>query len=111
MPGKYRNVRVTYDGIKFDSKGEGGRYLVLKARQAAGQITGLETQASYKLNVNGVPVCTYRADFRYRMAGALVVEDFKSPATAKDRVFRLKFKLMKACHGVTVKVVLKPDAP
>jgi len=38
------------------------------------------------------------------MAGR-VVEDVKSEFTRKDPVYRLKYKLMKACHGIDIREV------
>jgi hypothetical protein len=107
---KYNNVKTTVDGIKFDSKGEAARYVVLRDRQTAGSIHNLQTQASYTLTVNGLKICVYRADFTYEADGVAIVEDYKSPATMTP-AFRLKCKLMMACHGIAVKVVMKADAP
>lgn len=106
--GKFGNVRVTFDGLKFDSKGECARYKVLKAREVAGVISNLTNQVSYRLTVNGVKVCDYRADFRYDRSGVEVVEDYKSKATITP-VYRLKKKLMKAVHGIDIHEVFKAD--
>ena len=38
---KFRNVRVEYDGIKFDSKRECAHYQELKMLEAAGEISQL----------------------------------------------------------------------
>ncbi len=105
---KYNNVRTTVDGLKFDSKGEAARYVVLRDRQAAGLIHDLKTQASYTLPVNGMKIAVYRADFTYTQDGEAIVEDFKSRATI-TATFRLKAKLMKACHGIDVKIVFHPQ--
>lgn len=95
------------DGIKFDSKGEAARYVVLRDRDAAGEIGNLRTQASYTLSVSGHKICVYRADFTYDANGTAIVEDFKSRATITP-TFRLKAKLMKACHDINVKIVFNP---
>ena len=55
--------------------------------------------------INGVKVCTYIADFTYEELGGVVVEDVKSEFTRKDPVYRLKNKLMKACHGIDIREV------
>lgn len=107
---KFNNSKVTMDGIRFDSKGEAARYQVLKQRQDEGVITGLRTHVPYTLTVNGQKICVYKPDFVYCIGDAEVVEDFKSKATM-TATFRLKAKLMKACHNVTVKVVFKADEP
>lgn len=111
--GKFNNIKTTIDGMVFDSKGEAARYVVLKAREDAGEITDLKRQTTYRLTVNGMKVCDYRPDFEYdylledRLTH--VVEDFKSPASVTP-TFRIKCKLMKAVHGIDVKVVMTPGA-
>lgn len=95
---KYGAVRTTVDGIEFMSKGEAGRYQELKLLRAAGKIKGsIELQPRFKIVVNGVPICTYVADFQYfsTEVGHDVVEDFKGMETA---IFRLKAKLLRACY-------------
>lgn len=110
MSGKFNNVRTVVDGFKFDSKGEAARYIFLKRRQDDGAITDLERQIRYNMIVNGQKICAYIADFRYQQDGVEIVEDFKSSATAKLPVFALKKKLMKACHGIDINIVMKADA-
>lgn len=111
--GKFNAVRTTIGDLTFDSKGESQRWLVLKAREDAGEITDLKRQTTYRLTVNGMKVCDYRPDFEYdylledRLTH--VVEDFKSPASVTP-TFRIKMKLMKAVHGIDVKVVMTPGA-
>lgn len=100
---KYRNKKVTVNGIKFDSIKESRRYFDLTMLERAGEISQLELQPKYYLSINGVKVCSYTADFKYRdKSGALVVEDVKSPATAKNPVYRLKKKLMFAIYGIEI---------
>lgn len=64
-PSKYRNRKVTIDGIVFHSVREGNRYGVLKLLERAGRIRALKLQPSYDLIVNGLLVCRYLADFEY----------------------------------------------
>ncbi len=104
---KYRNVRTEVDGIMFDSKREAERYKELHLLQRAGEIRHLETQVKLHLHVNGVHVCDYVADFTYQEfdkndAPRLVVEDVKGYRTD---VYRLKKKLMLACHGIEIQEV------
>ncbi len=96
---KYGNRKTTVDGITFDSVKEAARYSTLRLLERAGEITDLELQPTYVLDVNGHPVCRYRADFRYREKGRLVVEDVKG---FKTEEYRLKARLMKAIHGIEV---------
>ena len=100
---KYRNHPTTIDGQRFASQLEGRRYNELKLLQWAGQISDLKTQVSYDLAVNGQHIARYVADFTYTdREGKMHVEDAKGVATS---VYKLKKKLMKACHGVAIEEV------
>ena len=98
-PRKYRNEPTEVDGHKFDSQAEARRYKDLKRLQEAGEISQLRLQPRYPIVVNGIPVCVYVADFSYIGSTGVVVEDVKGMRTA---VYRLKAKLMRAVHGITV---------
>lgn len=102
---KYGNARTEFDGITFDSKGEAGRWQELKLLERAGQITDLRRQVTYRLDVNGLHVCRYVADFAYTDAQAEpVTEDYKGVLTPACRI---KLKLMRAIHGIEVRLVSK----
>lgn len=96
---KYRNKKTTVDNIVFASKREAARYLELKAMMKARKIRDLVLQPRFKLEVNGVLVCTYVGDFSYRRGREFVVEDSKG---VKTDVYRLKKKLMKAILNIDV---------
>jgi hypothetical protein len=97
---KFGAVPTVVKGIRFASKAEARRFATLSLLERAKEISGLELQPSYKLEVNGQLVCTYRADFRYRTKdGKTVVEDVKGIKTPE---YRLKAKLMKAIHGIEI---------
>jgi len=96
---KYRNSKIEIDGIKFDSGAEGERYKILKAQEQGGLIKNLQLQVTYPLLVNGLKICDYRADFVYEVGGKTVVEDVKGQV---HDVFKLKYKLMYACHGIVI---------
>ena len=104
---KYKSIKVTVDGIVFDSKREAKRYGALKIMEKAGLITELETQPVYRLEVNGKLVCKYIADFRYfdKAKQTFVTEDVKSAFTAKLPVYRIKNKLMKAIHNIDIQEI------
>lgn len=106
MRSKYNAVKTKVDGITFDSKREAARWCHLLLLQKAGLIGDLERQVKYRLEVNGQLVCTYVADFRYTEAGQQVVEDVKSAPTRKKPEYRIKFKLMRACHGIRIRETL-----
>lgn len=99
---KYGAKAVMIDGHRFASKKEAGRYAELRLLQQAGVIADLVLQPRFDLVVNGQKICRYFADFRYTDGGVDVVEDVKSQGT-KTPVYRLKRKLMKACHGIEVR--------
>jgi hypothetical protein len=68
-----------------------------------GEITDLEIHPVYQILVNDQKICRYTADSQYRnKEGTLIVEDVKSPITARMPRFRLIKKLMKAVHNITI---------
>lgn len=97
---KFGNVKTKIDGHVFDSAKEAGRYIQLRYRLIAGEITDLELQVKFKLSI-----CTYIADFVYKEKGLVVVEDVKSSHTRKLAVYRLKKKMMKNELGIEIKEV------
>ena len=46
---KYKNEKVEFDGIKFDSKRERDRYMVLKDAERRGVISELKCQPKFTL--------------------------------------------------------------
>ena len=96
---KFRNKRTMLDGIAFDSKKEAARYQELKLLERAGEISELKLQPTFSIEVGGHRICKYRADFAYKQGGADVVEDVKG---IKTPTYRLKAKLLKAVHGITI---------
>lgn len=101
---KYRNQKVEWNGMVFDSKKEYNRYRELLLLLKAGKIGQLERQVEYKLEVEGQKVTSYIADHRFIWSdtGNVQVEDVKSDATRKLPVYRLKKKLMKAVYGIEI---------
>jgi predicted nuclease of restriction endonuclease-like RecB superfamily len=71
---KYHNMKISVDGIHFDSKAEAERYKELKMLKAAGEIKGFNIQPSFVL-MNGI---RYRPDFIIcDKEGNIYVEDVK----------------------------------
>jgi len=96
-------------GFTFDSRWEAERWGQLTAMERAGAIRDLERQIKYDIVVNGEKICRYIADFRYKEVeedGSTkeIVEDAKGVETAD---FKLKKKLMKAVHGIEIKLSKK----
>ena len=101
---KYGNRKKEIDGIMFDSTKEANRYNVLKVRLKAGEIGLLEVHKEYILKAEGKRICKYIADFVYVITatGERVVEDVKSEATRKAKVYRLKKKMMKELLNIEI---------
>lgn len=100
---KFNAQRCEMDSIHFDSKAERDYYAVLKLRERAGEICDVQMQQPYDLTVNGFLVATYKADFTYwdnktQCRHVIDVKGFITP------VFKLKQKLMRACHGIEIEV-------
>lgn len=93
---KYGNKKTIINGIKFDSKKESERYLVLKDMLKNKEIEDLQLQPkfllqdSYRYNEKTIRKIYYIADFSYKKDGKLVVEDVKGK---KTEVYKLKRKL------------------
>lgn len=100
---KYRSRKVEFDGYLFDSTKERARYSELRLLEQAGVISKLRLQPRLPCVVNGVKVCDYVGDFAYIEDGCTVIEDVKSEYTSKLPVYRLKRKLVWACHGIEIR--------
>jgi hypothetical protein len=98
---KYGNRKTVLDGMVFASAAEARRWSELKILERAGDIADLKRQVPFACEVNGEIVTKYIADFTYTRGPDHIVEDTKGVETA---LFRLKSKLMHACHGVTVQL-------
>lgn len=111
---KYGNRKVTLDGYKFDSIKEANRYAELKLLEKAGEIRDLMRQVPIVIQEGFINQQTgkkeqaikYYADFTYFKKGedAITIEDVKSEATRKDKVYRLKKKLL-AAKGIYIQEV------
>lgn len=97
------------EGITFPSRLQAQRYGELRLLEKAGMIKELRLELPYRITINDQLVCVYKADFVYdefvkEHAGwvewRVVIEDAKGMQTP---VYRLKKKLMKAVHGITIR--------
>lgn len=106
---KYQARKTTVDGLSFDSRKEAQRYGDLKLLQMSGEIKDLKVHPSFDLEVNGILVCRYVADFSYFQGKGpkqLVVEDVKGMKKgAAWQMFRVKAKLLKAIRDIEVQVI------
>ena len=122
---KYKNEKVEFDGIKFDSKRERDRYMVLKDAERRGVISELKCQPKFtlipaqyheeakqlKTKVKMVKKCdflaiTYTGDFQYVKDGKVVVEDVKGMVTPE---YKLKEKMMAYSHHIIIRRIKKPN--
>jgi len=95
---KYKNKKVIYNGIKFDSIKEKNRYIQLLYLEKAGLIKDIklqyefELQPAFTLNKKKIRKITYIADFYYydNKLNDYVVEDVKGIRTD---VYKLKKKM------------------
>lgn len=107
---KYKNTKVEYKGIKFDSIKEMKHYQLLEYLQKIGEIKELKLQVpyelipKYKINNKTVRKTTYIADFTYITTkdDKLHIVDTKG---FKTDVYRLKKKLFEYKYGVEVEEV------
>ena len=107
---KYKNKKITIDGIKFDSRKEGQRYQDLKLLERAGYIKNLTCHPSFKITEGGatdpatgrkMAARRFTADFAYYDVKRKkdIVEDVKSPITAKETAYRLRRQLFIERYG------------
>ena len=105
---KYKNRKCKAAGRKFDSIGERDRFFFLMEAERQGKIRNLQCQVKYSLDVYGFHICDYIADFVYeKVAWVQTVEDFKGGYRLPPD-WPIKQKLMKAIHGVDVRIVKEP---
>ena len=119
---KYKNRKVIYNGLVFDSKKERDRWIELTLMQKAGQIKNLKRQVEYLLipaqfgmveceNGRRKRACLeratyYKADFAYNKGDEFIVEDVKGyKKGGAYSTFVLKRKLMLEKYGIRVKEV------
>lgn len=111
---KYYSRKVIIDGIKFDSKKEGNRYLELKLLLKAKKIRDLELQKKfellpkYKINNKTIRAISYIADFVYWdiSKNEMVIEDIKGSKNIITEVFKLKKKLFEYKYGIEIKIII-----
>lgn len=108
---KYKNKKVQYDEMTFDSKKEYSYYLKYKLMEQAGEIHDLKMQVpftlmeTFKLQNKTYRKTIYKADFTYYdKQGKYHVIDVKSLAT-RTQVYQLKKKLMAWKYGIEIEEV------
>jgi len=105
---KYRNKKVTVDGIKFDSHAEATFYHLLKSMKKAKLIDEFELQKkftlqdSFKFEGKTVRAITYVCDFHVLRNGVYDVIDVKGMETD---VFKMKRKMFINKFGKDIIIV------
>lgn len=118
---KYKNKKITYNGMTFDSKKEYRRYCELEVMQRHGDISDLQTQVKFELIpsqrepdtigkrggiIKGRVIersVNYVADFVYKdRNGKTIVEDTKGMRTHD---YIIKRKLLLWVHGIQIKEI------
>lgn len=110
---KYGNKPVSIDGVRFDSGREARRWSELQLLERGRVIADLQRQVPFVLAASvrfdgekrAKPALKYVADFFYHEKGQRVVEDVKSPATARTAAYRIKKHLLKALYGIEIREV------
>lgn len=91
---KYKAKSTTYNGQRFDSKGEAAYCEQLDWRIKAGEIKGYERQVKIPLKVNGVLIFNYIADFVVTgKHGEKEIHEYKG---LRLPLFDAKWKLLQA---------------
>lgn len=106
---KYKNKKVEYDGIKFDSQKEKSWYIKYKLMEQAGEIYDLKRQVpfellqTFRLGDKTYRKTKYIADFTYYdKDGKFHVIDVKG---IKTDVYKLKKKLMAWKYEIEIEEV------
>lgn len=101
---KFGAKRVVLDGITFHSKAEAKFYCELKLREKAGEVTDVELQPRFPLQVESEVIGVYRADFRFwdNVQNRRRVIDVKGVQT---REFRRTVKHVLAQYGIRIEVI------
>lgn len=95
---KFGAVPKVVNGIWFASTAEANYYLKILPLEKIG--VKIDRQVVYKLEVNGIPVTTYRADFVLTWPnGKQEVHDVKGYKTDE---YKIKRQLMLAIHGIDI---------
>lgn len=102
---KYGAKKTELDGVAYDSKAEANYAAMLKLRERAGEVAGVQIQRPFPILINGLSVGVYKADFCFidhKEDGRLRIIDVKGFDTPLSR---FKRKCVEAFYGVKVEVV------
>jgi hypothetical protein len=102
--GKYKARGRWIGDVWFPSNAEADRYEQLVEMQEMGTIADLEVHPTFPCRVNGRLVCTYLADFRYRikpgkLGSRVLIEDVKGMRTL---LYTVKKRLVEALYPIEI---------
>lgn len=107
---KYRNTKVEYKGIKFDSVKEMKHYQLLEYLEKKGDIRELKLQVpfelipTYKINNKTIRKTQYIADFTYITAKDNKTHIVDTKGFRTD-VYKLKKKMFEYKYGIEIEEV------
>lgn len=105
---KYKNKKIVYNGIKFDSKKEYAYYIKLKLLEDSNKIQDLkrqvkyELQPSYRFKDKTIRAINYIADFEYIENGVKHIIDTKGFRT---EVYKIKKKMFEYKYNIEIEEV------
>ena len=102
---KYKNKKIEYDGILWDSKKEMSYYIKFKLMEKSGEISELKRQVKYELQPKyqfkgkSIRQILYIADFTYKKNGIIHVIDVKG---YRNEIYKLKKKIFEYKYGIEI---------
>jgi hypothetical protein len=110
--GKYRVGKVedrTIAGRVFDSVAETKYYAELKTRESLGEVSDIECQVEFRVQINGQHFTSYKVDFAFTdtATGQIQYVEIKSVATRKERDWPLRRRAVQLFHGITIQEVIR----
>lgn len=101
---KYGNTKTIYKGEKYDSKKEADYARDLDTARSANsprfRVVKVERQIPFRINVEGIKICTYIADFVVKYQdGHEEIIDVKGFRT---EVYKIKKKLVEALFKIKI---------
>lgn len=88
---KYGNIPCKLDGLKFDSKKERNRWMMLGILQRTGAISDLRRQVMVDLVIDGRIIRRMRWDFGYTEQGRPILDDTKGAPATEGWLIKLDF--------------------
>lgn len=102
-PHKFHAVPTQVGDLKFGSRKEAARYLILREMERRGEIQNLLPHGRVELVSNGETICHFEVDFMFERDGKLCAEDTKGRKRGVPwDMYLIKAKLFHAQFGTRV---------